>query len=103
MNSTLNLHSHMTRWPVYIPGVAPISGNQCGYLSPSQFNGLIYLGYNVDPLWVDVYRIETGSFGEVSIWCPKDSDSCTKSITCVGNLVYTRCIDGNEYTSNPNK
>lgn len=69
----LFLNAHVSKWNVYPTNVAPVIGNQCGSLSPSQFGGLEYkiLG---NPQ-TDVYTIQTESFGKVNIYVPKDRDS----------------------------
>ncbi|MFU7517669.1 hypothetical protein [Clostridium sp. HCS.1] len=61
--------------------VVPINGNQCGYLSPSQFGGLGYHCYSKSSMYSDVYHIPTQSFGEVQILVPKDRDACIKPYT----------------------
>lgn len=69
----LYLKPHVSKWNVYPTNVAPVIGNQCGTLAPSQFGGLEYeiLG-NPQP---DVYTIQTQSYGKVNIYVPKDNDS----------------------------
>lgn len=69
----LYLKPHMPKWNVYPTNIAPVLGNQCGTLAPSQFGGLEYeiLGNPQN----DVYTIQTQSFGKVNIYVPKDNDS----------------------------
>lgn len=69
----LFLNAHVSKWNVYPINVAPVIGNQCGSLAPSQYGGLEYeiLG---NPQ-TDVYTIQTESFGRVNIYVPKDNDS----------------------------
>ena len=69
----LFLNAHVIKWNVYPTNVAPVIGNQCGSLSPSQFGGIEYkiLG---NPQ-ADVYTIQTQSYGLVNIYVPKDGDS----------------------------
>lgn len=84
----LCLHRNMARWAVYPTNVTPVTGNQCGYLSPQAFGGLKY-----QVLWrapyQDVYCIETQDFGKVNIYAPTDWDSCfVRPITrsCINNF-----------------
>lgn len=71
--SYIYLKPHVTKWNVYPTNVAPVIGNQCGALAPSQFDGLKYeiLGNPQK----DVYTIQTQNFGKVNIYVPKDDDS----------------------------
>lgn len=69
----LYLKPHVSKWNVYPTNVAPIIGNQCGSLAPSQFGGLEY-GILGNPQ-NDVYTIQTQNFGRVNIYVPRDSDS----------------------------
>lgn len=73
----LNLHGHVSKWNVYPTDKAPVAGNQCGALAPSQFGGISYeiLG---NPQG-DVYTIKTSSYGTVNIYAPKDNDSSITS------------------------
>lgn len=69
----LFLKGHMTKWNVYPINVAPVVGNECGYLNPSLFGGIEYeiLG---NPQ-TDVYTIQTRDYGKVNIYVPVDGDS----------------------------
>lgn len=69
----VNLKPHVSSWRVYRTNVAPVKGNECGYLAPSKYGGLSYeiLGKPQ----TDVYTIQTSSFGKVNIYVPKDNDS----------------------------
>lgn len=69
----INLKPHVTKWNVYNLKSAPVSGNQCGTLSPSQFGGLSYEILKTSQ--TDVYEIQTSSFGRVKIYVPVDNDS----------------------------
>lgn len=69
----VHLKSHMTSWAVYPISVVPVKSNACGYLNPSVYGGLDY-EILANPQ-LDVYTIETQSFGKVNIYIPKDDDS----------------------------
>ena len=69
----LFLKAHVTKWNVYPTNVAPVTGNQCGTLIPSQFGGIEYK-ILASPQ-KDVYTIQTQSFGKVNIYVPRDNDS----------------------------
>ncbi|GAB6168323.1 hypothetical protein JCM1393_07830 [Clostridium carnis] len=73
----LNLSPNVATWRVYRTNVAPVIGNEVGYLAPAQYGGLSYeiLG---NPQ-VNVYTIKTGAFGEVNIYAPRDNDSSITS------------------------
>lgn len=73
----LNLHGHVSKWNVYPTDKAPVIGNQCGALAPSQFGGISYeiLGNPQS----DVYTIRTVSYGTVNIYAPRDNDSSITS------------------------
>lgn len=62
----LYLPSSATSWNVYPLDKAPVAGNQCAKLNPSQFGGLTYdiLGYPQ----TDVVTIQTRDFGKVNIY-----------------------------------
>lgn len=73
----LHLHRNMTRWAVYPGNVPPVTGNQIGYLSPSQFGGLSYrIMWSTE--YKDVVCIWTESYGYVNIYAPIDWDSCRR-------------------------
>lgn len=69
----LFLNAHVSKWNVYPTNVAPVIGNQCGSLVPSQFGGIEYKILGNPQL--DVYTIQTQSYGLVNIYVPKDGDS----------------------------
>lgn len=77
----LNLKPHVSSWRVYTTSKAPVIGNEVGFLAPKTYGGLSYeiLG---NPQ-IDVYTIQTSSFGKVNIYAPRDNDS-----TITNNSVY---------------
>ena len=72
----LNLSPEADTWRVYPMDVAPVVGNECGMLYPSQFDGLSYTikGYTMD----DVAIIETRDYGEVQIYINNKLASITQ-------------------------
>ena len=73
----LNLSKSVSSWRVYPLNKAPIIGNEVGSLAPLRYGGLSYevLG---NPQ-ADVYTINTGTFGKVNIYAPRDNDSSITS------------------------
>lgn len=69
----INLPPTATGWNVYPTNVAPVVGNQCGRLAPSQFGGLSYeiLGKPQ----ANVFTIQTSSFGRVNIYGGPDTSA----------------------------
>ncbi|WP_411168610.1 N-acetylmuramoyl-L-alanine amidase family protein [Clostridium sp. MB05] len=68
----LNLNPQVNSWRVYPTNVAPIIGNEVGFLAPSRYGGLSYeiLGNPQN----DVYTIKTETFGIVNIYASNDED-----------------------------
>ena len=68
---TLYLPATATAWRVYPLDIAPVGGNESGYLSPSLFGGLTYaiLG---NPQ-TNVVTIQTRDYGKVNIWVAPDT------------------------------
>lgn len=73
----LNLHPHVSRWKVYPTSKAPVVGNECGQLTPSEFGGISY--EILCKPQTDVYTIQTSSYGRVNIYAPRDNDSSITS------------------------
>lgn len=69
----LNLKPHVNSWRVYPTNVAPVKGNECGFLAPSNYGGLTY-EILANPQ-TDVYTIQTALLGKVNIYAPRDNDS----------------------------
>lgn len=69
----LNLHPSVSTWRVYRTTVAPVKGNECGYLAPKQYGGISYEILATPQ--TDIYTINTGAFGKVNIYAPRDNDS----------------------------
>lgn len=69
----VNLPPSATGWNVYPTNKAPVVGNQCGRLAPSQFGGLSYeiLGKPQ----ANVFTIQTSSFGKVNIYAGSDTSA----------------------------
>ena len=70
------LPASATSWRVYKMGVAPVKGNECGFLKPSKFGGLTYdiLGYTS----ANVAIIKTRDFGKVQIYIAKSTGAVIK-------------------------
>lgn len=62
---------------VYSLGEAPVSGNECGFLTPSVFaDEAVYLEYGIiDWIQSHVAIIETNDFGEVQIYAGSDTSA----------------------------
>lgn len=75
-NEYLNLNPEADTWRVYPMDVQPVEGNECGFLYPSQFDGLSYTikGYTMD----DVAIIQTRDYGEVQIYINTPLASITR-------------------------
>lgn len=69
----LNLNPHMNSWGVYNPNGPYVSAHAIGHLAPAQYGGLSYAVVGNPAL--DVYIIQTESFGRVGIYAPADEDS----------------------------
>lgn len=68
----LHLPATAEKWRVYKLNVAPVVGNECGYLRPANFGGL---DYEIQR-WIkykDVCIIKTRDFGEVQIYVAKST------------------------------
>lgn len=76
----LNLNSNIPSWRVYPLDKAPVIGNECAKLSPSQYGGL---SYEILEDRGDIKIIKTEMFGKIQIYAPRDNDS---SIT--NNPIY---------------
>lgn len=76
----LNLNPHVQAWRVYPLDKAPVVGNECAKLSPSQYGGL---SYEILEDRGNIKLIQTAMFGKVQIYAPVDNDS---SIT--NNPIY---------------
>lgn len=65
-NKTLYLPADEDSWRVYPTNVAPVKGNEKGFLNPKRFNGLRYeiLGYPQ----ANIVTIQTRDFGRVNIY-----------------------------------
>lgn len=68
----LNLLPHMSKWNVYPMNKKPVIGNECGSLSPKTYGGL---SYKIIEDRGDVKVINTGYYGTVQIYAPRDNDS----------------------------
>lgn len=68
----LNLKSNVPSWRVYPLDKAPVVGNECAKLSPSQYGGL---SYEILEDKGDIKIIKTEMFGKVQIYAPRDNDS----------------------------
>lgn len=68
----INLLPHMSKWNVYPMNKKPVIGNECGQLKPGKFGGL---SYKIIEDRGDVKVINTGDFGTVQIYAPRDNDS----------------------------
>lgn len=75
----LNLHHEADTWRIYKLNVAPVKGNECGFLKPSKFGGLTYtiIRYITD----EVVVIITRDYGEVQIYINTPLASITKNPT----------------------
>lgn len=75
-NETLYLPSSATSWRVYKLNVAPVKGNECGYLKPFKFGGLTYQILR----WTskNVCVIKTRDFGEVQIYVAPSTGAIIK-------------------------
>lgn len=80
----LNLHSHMEKWAIYATNVRPVTGNQKGYLKPKMFGGL---SYKIIEDRGDVKIINTGDYGTVQIYAPRDIDSSISDKPIYNNIV----------------
>lgn len=69
----INLKPHNATWSVYNQNGPYTSAYAIGKLAPAQFGGISY--EILASKGNDVYIIQTGSFGRVAIWVPKDNDS----------------------------
>lgn len=67
----LHLPGSATRWAVYPTSVAPVIGNQSGWLNPSLFGGLTYDVVRMSQANVAV--IKTRDFGDVQIYVHPDT------------------------------
>jgi N-acetylmuramoyl-L-alanine amidase len=62
----LHLPKSESSWRVYPLGVAPVKGNEVGFLNPSKFGGLTYEVLGTTQ--ANVYIIQTSDFGRVQIY-----------------------------------
>lgn len=65
-----------TSWRVYKTNVAPVVGNECGYLYPSKFGGLTYEILATPQ--TDVVTIQTRDYGKVNIYVAKSTGAVIK-------------------------
>lgn len=65
-NPTVTLPASASTWRAYPTNVAPVVGNECGFLAPAQYGGLTY--DIVDRPQADVVTIDTQAFGRVNIY-----------------------------------
>lgn len=75
-NKTLYLPDNIDSWRVYPTNVAPVKGNEKGFLNPQKFNGLQYevLGYPQS----NVVTIKTQDFGRVNIYVAPSTGAVIK-------------------------
>ena len=73
---TLYLPADAASWRVYPLGIAPVIGNEKGFLYPSKFGGLQYevLGYPQ----ANVVTIKTRDYGTVNIYVGKETGAVIK-------------------------
>lgn len=76
VTQTLILPSSAYSWRVYKLNVAPVKGNECGYLKPHKFGGLTY---NI-LRWASTHVcvIKTRDFGEVQIYVAPSTGAIIK-------------------------
>lgn len=63
-------------WRVYKTSVAPVVGNECGFLYPSKFGGLTYEILATPQ--TDVVTIQTRDYGKVNIYVAKSTGAVIK-------------------------
>lgn len=63
-------------WRVYKTSVAPVVGNECGFLYPSKFGGLTYEILATPQ--TDVVTIQTRDYGKVNIYVAKSTGAIIK-------------------------
>ena len=75
-NPKLYLPASAESWRVYPLDKAPVKGNECGYLKPSKFGGLVYdiIRYTQ----TDVAVIKTRDYGEVQIYIASSTGAVVK-------------------------
>lgn len=73
---TLQLPADAEKWRVYPINVAPVVGNECGFLLPSKFGGLEYdiLGWSQP----NVAIIQTRDFGQCQIYVAPGTNAVIK-------------------------
>lgn len=78
VNNTQKLYlpASASSWRIYHLNVAPVKGNECGFLKPSKFGGLEYdiLGWTQD----NVAIIQTRDFGQVQIYVAPSTGAVIK-------------------------
>lgn len=72
----LYLPASATSWRVYKTNVAPVVGNECGYLYPSKFGGLTYEILATPQ--TDVVTIQTRDYGKVNIYVAASTGAVIK-------------------------
>ena len=73
---TLYLPASATSWRVYKTNVAPVVGNECGFLYPSKFGGLTYEILATPQ--TDVVTIQTRDYGKVNIYVAASTGAVIK-------------------------
>lgn len=85
-HKVLNLSPEADSWRVYPLDKAPVVGNECGVLAPSQFDGLSYT--ILDYARPNIAIIKTKDFGKVQIYIGNDVlDMFTITDTAIYQLV----------------
>ena len=76
IEQTLYLPESADTWRVYPLNVAPVVGNECGFLYPSKFFGLTYKikGWSME----NVAIIDTRDYGRVQIYVAPDTGAIIK-------------------------
>ena len=73
----LNLKPHVKSWRVYPLNKSATIGNEIGALAPATYGGLTY---KIIEDIGDIKIIDTGNFGRVQIYAPRDYDSSITTI-----------------------
>lgn len=90
----LNLLPHMNKWNVYPMNKTATVGNEVGSLSPKTYGGL---SYKIIEDRGDVKVINTGLYGTVQIYAPRDNDSTITDKPAYNNGASSNVVTNKKY------